>query len=344
MKEKRRRGKQSEVEPKEWQCTQCKKDISDDEEEALPCEICDIWRCRECINIPAKVYKYLEANSEAFPFICTTCSPKLPEMREMMELKNTIHTLQEKVDSLENKQKQQQLDQTRLVTLELQVEELTKAQKSQGEVSKLMSETVSEIKARRIDSIDFPELLAENPPQKLLEMITTHVQPTLKPMINTEISERDQIEAIKMNLIISGMPENTNPGDDETKFTQMIKDEMDLVVELESVERLQRKTANNTPKMLRVVFKDMRMRKAILSKATTLRNSTNDYVKKNIYIRPDLTKKQLEESKNLSDQLRAKRDANPGRKYKIYRGRIIETNLPQPEPPADHPETQAEQE
>lgn len=304
-------------------CLHCNTDVTGDGIEALGCEICDQWSCRDCIKVPPDVYRYLEQNTEAFPFICKVCTPKLPEFKEMVEVKQKIASIDKK----------QQEDNNRITALELQVAELLKAKSKNTEDVQQINLTISEMKASTLSQEDFPELLAANPPQKLVEMISKQVQPSLKPMINTEISERDQIDAIKHNLMISGIAESVNDEEDSTRFTQMIKDEMDLIVEVESVERIQRKTETDEPKLLRVVFKDMKMRKGILSKATTLRNSANEHVKKKVYIRPELTKKQLEESKNLSTQLRAKRAEaeNQGRTFKIYRGKIIETTLPTPE-------------
>ena len=332
-KKKKPKNASKEAEIKE-QCEHCNIDIDDDEVDALGCEICDKWSCRECIKVPADVYKYLETNTEAFPFICKVCTTKLPELREMIEVKN-------KITSIEN---QQQEDQTKLTSLELQVQELTQAQQQHTEEVKQLRLTLSEMKVKTLSADDFPEMLASNPPQRMIEMISNHMQPALKPMINTEISERDQIEVIKHNLMISGIPENLNKQDDLIKFTQIIKDEMDIIAEIESAERIPRKTESEKPKLLRVVFKDMKMRKAVLSKATTLRQSQNEDVKTNVFIRPELTKRQLEESKNLTTQLRAKREANkdnPLRTFKIYRGKIIETTVPQPETttPVTPPET-----
>ena len=315
-----RKSKSESKETAKEYCLHCKTDVTGDEIEALGCEICDQWSCRNCIKVPTDVYRYLEQNTEAFPFICKVCTPKLPEFKEMVEVKQKIALIEHK----------QQQDHDRITALELQLEELLKDKKKNTEDVQQIHVTLSEMKANSISQEDFPELLAANPPQMLVEMISKQVQPSLKPMINTEISERDQIDAIKHNLMISGIAEGLNEREDSTRFTQMIKDEMDLIVEVESVERVQRKTETEEPKLLRVVLKDMKMRKGILSKATTLRNSGNEHIKTKVYIRPDLTKKQLEESKNLTTQLRAKRTENPGRTFKIYRGKIIETTLPPP--------------
>ena len=88
----------------------------------------------------------------------------------------------------------------------------------------------------------------------------------------------------------------------------------------------------------------MKMRKTILSKATSLRQSANDHVKQHLYIRPELTNKQLEESKNLTTLLRAKKIAYPQGKFKIYRGEIIEVIItPTPEVVATPEVNQEEQ-
>ena len=71
-------------------------------------------------------------------------------------------------------------------------------------------------------------------------------------------------------------------------------------------------------------MKDFPTRKQILSKAVTLRNSEDEYIKENVFTRPDQTPKQQEESKNLRDQLKLTRRRNPGKTFKIHRGVIKE--------------------
>lgn len=67
----------------------------------------------------------------------------------------------------------------------------------------------------------------------------------------------------------------------------------------------------------------MSEKKLILSKAKHLRTSTNA-VYSAVYIRPDLTKKQLEASKNLRAQLQVKRTATPDKIWTIKQGQIVE--------------------
>ena len=329
---KKKKGKQpTQEESKETQeeskekCKHCNKDVEEEEAEALGCEICDRWSCIQCIKLPIEVFRYLENNGDAFPFICKDCTPKLTETKELLK----------KVSAIE---KQQQEDQSRFTSLQVQINQLVESQQKQTKENKGLSETISVMKAKSMNLEEFPDLLTANQPQakKLVEMITQHVQPALKPIITTEISERDKIEAIKHNLIISGMEDNEDQTQDEEKFIKMIEDEMDLTIEVESTERVPRKNVSESPKLLRVIFKDLRTRKSILSKATTLRNSQDDHVKENVYIRPELTFLQLEESKNLTKSLRAKRTTNPNKTFKIYRGKIIEvTTQPEETPEQD---------
>ena len=327
------------IEQDEELCTQCKTNFSEEGAEAVGCEMCDEWICITCIKMPAQVYKFLEANGEAFPYICKDCTPKLVEMKDMMELRKNHADLQLKVEGMEQKQKE---DRDLLTAIQLQMSDLQKANEDHTKAVTDINTTLSEIKANNVNvDQQFPELLATNPPQSILQFISNHVQPTIKANINTEISERDQIELIKHNLIISGMEAHENPQEDLVAAVQLIKDEMDIIAEVESVQRIDRKTDSDNPKLLRVVFKSMKTRKAILSKATTLRQSATDHVKNKIFIRPELTKKQMEESKNLTTELRAKKAANPTKKFKIYRGEIIEVNMPTLPIPAVPPPIQA---
>ena len=81
-------------------------------------------------------------------------------------------------------------------------------------------------------------------------------------------------------------------------------------------------------------MKDFSTRKQILSKAVTLRNSEDNYVKEEVFIRPDQTHKQQQDSKNLRDQLKEIRTQNPTKTFKIQRGVIIELMVQIPDPPA----------
>ena len=97
---------------------------------------------------------------------------------------------------------------------------------------------------------------------------------------------------------------------------------------MEKVERFGKKNlptpTEPKPRLLKIFMKDFSSRKQILSKAVTLRDSENEDVKTNVFIRPDQTQKQQVESKNLRAQLKLVREENPNKRYKIKRGAITE--------------------
>ena len=86
---------------------------------------------------------------------------------------------------------------------------------------------------------------------------------------------------------------------------------------------------------MRLKFITQRSRKELLSKSINLRNSEEDHIKANVYVRPDLTRRQQEESKNLRDLLRKTRDDNPNHTYKIKYNKIICTSLAENVEPQD---------
>ena len=163
------------------------------------------------------------------------------------------------------------------------------------------------------------------------QFVQTHVRPVLQ----NEISEFDRIQAIKLNLVCSGLAESNLTGTeaeaaDCASFTNLIRDEFNIIAHVEKVERCGKKKAPSDgnpapqPRLLKVFMKDQKTRKLILSKAVSLRNSESEHVRSQVFIRPDQTIKQQEESKNLREQLKVKKQNNQGKTYKIYRGTIIE--------------------
>ena len=78
--------------------------------------------------------------------------------------------------------------------------------------------------------------------------------------------------------------------------------------------------------MLRFTLQDVNSKKLILRKATTLRNLEEGDEFYKVYIKPDLTPLQVEESKNLVNELKKVRERDQTKKWKIYKGRITEVD------------------
>ena len=89
-----------------------------------------------------------------------------------------------------------------------------------------------------------------------------------------------------------------------------------------SVMRLGAPPSTTAP--LKVKTANMKEKKEILAKATSLRKLEAGHRFADVYIRPDMTKKQREQSKNLHTKLRETRLKYPDKTYKIKYGKIIE--------------------
>ena len=281
---KRKRGRPKKSEQKE-ECKECDTNITD-ATKGMGCEICKTYICLNCTGISEDVYNYLVENDVEIPFICKPCKEEIPKVRELMGLKTKHNELVEEVSQLK----------TELATQDLKIANYV-------DNLKTMNDRLQALEARPVHNpADFPTLLDANRPQQLQQFIQDHMRPALQ----TEITEYDKIQAIKLNLVCSGMKESNltdNEADveDRMSFINLIKDEFNIIPDIEKVERCGRKKLHipgnpaPQPRFLKIFMKDQRTRKLILSKAVTLRNSETAYVSQNVYIRPDQTSKQLEE-------------------------------------------------
>ena len=156
---------------------------------------------------------------------------------------------------------------------------------------------------------------------------TRNNQQQMQSEINEAIEEKARIEKRKKNLIATNIPESNAAGADRTKLEYLIRNKLNINEDIiiTDITRLGTRIANKD-RMLRFTLEDLRSKKLILSKATTLRHleEGDDYYK--VYVKPDLTPKQAEASKNLVAELKKTREENHPRKYKIYRGSIVELN------------------
>ena len=149
-------------------------------------------------------------------------------------------------------------------------------------------------------------------------------------MIREELEENLRIQQRKNNLVVLNLDENVGEGrsenDDLANINEIVKEKLNLNIEITNAKRLGTYDATKT-RPVRVVFERLDDKKRILSRAINLRelHDSDKYCK--VYIRPDLTQAQLKESKNLHDQLVKKREENSDQYWKIYRGRIVEAEL-----------------
>ena len=141
--------------------------------------------------------------------------------------------------------------------------------------------------------------------------------------------ELQQRETKKLNLIINGLKEDIET-DDATSVETMINTELDIDAEVTTTKRLGKVDAEK-PRTLCITLANALQRKEILSKAAQLRDLPEESEYYSVFIRPDLTKRQRTQSKNLQAQLLKTRAAHPKRLFKIKQGKIVELEGPAPQ-------------
>jgi hypothetical protein len=143
------------------------------------------------------------------------------------------------------------------------------------------------------------------------------------------IKEVEQRYTKRLNLIISGVPEQVSGAVEERK-----RKEEEFVhgvcqhigVEFKNISdsvRLGRQTLThvNKPRLLRITCSSVEAKFEMLKKAISLRRS-DEY--KGIYINPDLTAKQQQEARDLRTELKVRREN--GEDVIIRRGKIVNRN------------------
>ena len=92
------------------------------------------------------------------------------------------------------------------------------------------------------------------------------------------------------------------------------------------VARLGNIVTPDKPRLLKVVLESLNQKKLVLRKATMMRQLDETDIHADVYIRPDLTKQQIQASKNLTAQLKEKREHLKEGKWVIRKGMIIDLN------------------
>ena len=197
-------------------------------------------------------------------------------------------------------------------------------------------------KATSVENPHFPSLLGANTPNnttQIAKFLDDHVKPAItsavsksnevSTLLSDMLKEKEQINKIKLNLVVSGVEESNSNEDDINKITDILAKELNINPQIAKVERCGKLRNNEDgspgkPRLLKLYMKNARNRKELLQKAKDLRNSRDEYVKENVYLRPDQTLKQQKDSKNLRDRLRHLREQNPEKIYFIKRGVIEE--------------------
>jgi hypothetical protein len=154
--------------------------------------------------------------------------------------------------------------------------------------------------------------------------VAVPVEEIVQKAVSATISEVNDLKRRENNVIIFGLAEG-NPTDPPNESdTEKVKDVLTAIGITDHVFTASRlgRAGGSRPRILRVRFGDVNTKYSTLSVAKNLRDKGYPRV----YIKPDLTPRQLEEQRNL---VTAMKSANKdGKRVRIFRGRLVPLNGP----------------
>ena len=325
-------------------------DVERETNNNLECEVCVRWFHAQCVSVSEANYLLLVQND--FHWFCPNCDAAAKHLyrsvtamkAENMKLKQDLSKLSTRVTTVETSLTKKITDTKNQLKGELKNDLKNDFNKIKADMKteslnnittlvteereKLKTELKAEILGELQQSGDDNQPLYADAAaatrvtvRQELEMLN----PT-RQAVREEIEERQRIMDRKNNLMILNLAEPTNgtPAEEDVRcINEIINNRLDVQVTVSNATRLG--TYNVTKRRpVRVTLTNLDDKKKILKKAANLRNlqEADTYCK--VYIRPDLTTKQLEASKNLYEMLKKKRLDHPEKQWKIFRDKIIE--------------------
>lgn len=242
------------------------------------------------------------------------------------QLKHDLQSLRHRVDKVCTDMTAKQIE------TDAKIEDKLKIDTKQLETNVLESvnSTLNDrIDARIQETLNNPA--QPNNPAQLNNPAQQNTSPTTtRNIVTTQVkeamAEREDQQSRKLNLMIHNLAE---PDDLDAEVAQMkvlIESKLKIDEEIVVTEyiRLGNLRADGKPRLLKITLQSLSMKRKMLSCATKLRQlpELDTYAK--VYLKPDLTKKQQEESKNLYENLKRQRVSDPENQYIISKGRIIQ--------------------
>jgi hypothetical protein len=337
----------------EVKCGSCNSKIletpSTHDENSVECDCCSKWYHTGCAKISEAVYAAI-ADSDV-TWYCPPCKGGASKLKTLLVgLETEQQKLRQDLTSLKNKVNSSEKKILTKVSEEIDQKISTKFTTSKANILVELSNDIEDkidarinIKVQQmITNKEFPQLPqpADPPIQGLNESPNT-ARTRIMNVVNETLTETADQQARKLNLMIFNLPEATDPEQESAQLKTLIETKMSCTEEeiiIKEITRMGRVRDDDKPRFVRLKLETLAMKRKILSSATKLRQlpSTDIYAK--VYIKPDLTKKQQQESKNLYEALKTKRLQDQANHYVISKGKIIikppTLELAIPEPPA----------
>ena len=201
-----------------------------------------------------------------------------------------------------------------------------------------VQECMEKFKGLQADTIELKDSMKDV--KKEISNIKNTVKLTVKTAISTEMNKKQDIDKRKLNLVVFGLPEIVEDGDesklstldgdakkkiDMAAISDIITNELEIALSprtgLCNAIRLGKKPEKVTdrPRPVKIEFKDIDVKRDVLTKAKNLRNSVSKIAQK-LYINPDLSKEQIEFEKKLREKMWERRQK--GENVIIRKGKL----------------------
>ena len=343
---------------KKFPCVTCDKQVGGD---GIMCDVCSAWSHFQCAEIDKETTDKYVVNKK-LRWYCKRCAPLASSVLERLKTveSNTDETVRDLTTKINTSYTNNLVAMEKKIAEEISAlrtelkssfealvgEEMNKSAKTivnteiQNSVKTKVDEQLSNLVTTEVDS-----KLNTKVDEKITEVKTTIgdevksyaeslrspanplgpniPQDVVSAQLNDAIEERERIKQKRCNLIFSNIEESTIE-EDKVKVLTVIREKLELKEEFEikSIARLGKKDETKL-RLLKVEFANLQQKKNVLRNATKMRNLDQHDTYAKVYIRPDLTQKQIEESKNLTRQLLEKREENRDEKWMIRRGQVI---------------------
>ncbi len=296
-------------------CAQCSKDFLK-KESSIQCDACNEWFHSACQNVPDD-HCDIFGKYDSVKWYCEKCN------KSVAKLWNVITQITARQDKLD----------LEFEKLNKRVQEIDSGQhlrKIDQDLATLRDE-LNAVKKKTVETDTKVETAIE---AKLMEGLENRVDGKVK-IVKEDLEEGLEIERRKGNLVLHGVKETLRekPEDDgKEQDREMVEEilrkglKMDPTRHVEEVFRIGRydegKIKDGKIRPIRIKVKSIEGRIEMLKRAKELKN--NGF--QNVYVAPDLTRKQQLLDKDLRDRLKKLRsEVEEGERnlYRIKSGKII---------------------
>ena len=275
------------------------------QEKSMECECCMKWYHTQCGKL--NEMKFTAITDLDLTWYCPSCEGGAKRLKQhILNLETEHNTFKQELRELRNK-----------------VEE------TENNIIENINSNLDEKIDARIDAklLQIRTQVEQAQPAVAPPTSPATARANLETVVNETMKEKEEILKRKLHLMLHCLDEPTGEETDDGLLKTLIEDKLQITEEITIVEitRLGDPRDDNKPRLLKIKLESLAMKRKVLSRATQLRQLpvTDGFHK--VYIKPDLTQKQQKDSKNLNDQLKAKRNADPdnNNQWVIYRGKIV---------------------